>query len=391
MDAPCETTEVFFISIKIAQSKTMSDSRPLLNRVFDSSLQARTNRYLEQLDLIRRRSPHTLAAIRFDLEKLIQLLFDQFEKRFSNLMEQGVSLDLLVALSHHDMRALLGKAHQQGDSATTLARRLSSWRSWFNALATQLKEENKTNFSAEIEQKISILKRLCEGLKAPRRPQTLPKALSVDASMGLMDIKLSSSHKENQAFTQARLSLILELLYGCGLRVSELAALDMQHQQQSGYQSSAWLNLNDHELVIKGKGQKWRVLPFGQMVEKALFNYLKQRDLLQKQHPSVVEIQHTAALLISQNGKRLGVRSIQLEVARAGQMAELPSRLHPHMLRHSFATHILQSSSDLRAVQELLGHSSIAATQVYTKLDYQQLAKVYDAAHPRAKRNLQEE
>jgi integrase/recombinase XerC len=369
----------------------MSDSRPLLNRVFDSSLQARTNLYLEQLDLIRRRSPHTLAAIRFDLDKLTQLLFDQFGKRFSNLMEHGVSLDLLVALGHHDMRALLGKAHQQGDSATTLARRLSSWRSWFNALAAQLKEENKANFSAEIEQQISILKRLCEGLKAPRRPQTLPKALSVDASMGLMDTQLSSSHKENQAFTQARLSLILELLYGCGLRVSELAALDMQHQRQSGYQSSAWLNLNDHELVIKGKGQKWRVLPFGQMVEKALFNYLKQRDLLQKQHPSVVEIQHTAALLISQNGKRLGVRSIQLEVARAGQMAELPSRLHPHMLRHSFATHILQSSSDLRAVQELLGHSSIAATQVYTKLDYQQLAKVYDAAHPRAKRNLKSE
>jgi integrase/recombinase XerC len=366
-----------------------SSEKPLL----DETLSSYVARYLVHIRDVRRLSPHSVKAVEADIDYLANLLNVRFAQRFSVLLQYGVGLSLVLQLSFQDIRSLLGLASQQGASPASLARRISTWRVFFSWLSDVLTQKGGYQ-----EEELNRIKRLCQGVKAPKKAQTLPKALSPDLAAVLldqtkkMDGVVSTDKKtkpknasQKEMFFHLRMCVILELLYGSGLRVSELASLDIQPVQFSDYESSAWLKLDENEVHVKGKGQQWRIVPVGRLAKEAVMTWLKEKNQwVDAQQITTLEHSDQFALLTSPKGKRLSVRLIQMEVAKAGRLANLPSRLHPHVLRHSFATHILQSSSDLRAVQELLGHRSIAATQVYTKLDFQQLAKVYDAAHPRA-------
>ncbi len=181
---------------------------------------------------------------------------------------------------------------------------------------------------------------------------------------------------------------MFELLYSSGLRVSELAGLDVRYTshtanvQQTGYVSLGWIDFDSGEVTVTGKGNKMRTVPVGQAALEALNAWLAVRASLAKQDGG----SDAAALFVSQRGSRISPRVLQLRLKAHAQAVGIPVNVHPHVLRHSFASHVLQSSGDLRAVQEMLGHATIASTQTYTSLDFQRLAKVYDAAHPRAKR-----
>jgi integrase/recombinase XerC len=198
----------------------------------------------------------------------------------------------------------------------------------------------------------------------------LPKALSVQQA-----VALAEQHSEHTSpALAARDHAIAELLYGCGLRIGELTGLDVA---ASGT-AAGWIDAPDATAHVLGKGSKRRSVPVGRAALTALQEWLPHRALMARGNE--------AALFVSQRGTRLSPNQLRLRLNTQAQQAGLPTRVHPHMLRHSYASHLLQSSGDLRAVQELLGHASIATTQVYTKLDHQHLSKIYDAAHPRAKR-----
>jgi integrase/recombinase XerC len=209
-----------------------------------------------------------------------------------------------------------------------------------------------------------------DGIRAPKAAKPLPKALSVDQAVALAD---QSGDGERVAL-HARDHAIVELLYGCGLRVGELVSLDVDASPQA----VGWIDRADRTAHVLGKGSKRRSVPVGAAAAKALDAWAAVRGELARANE--------AALFVSQRGTRLSPSQLRARLAQQALAAGLPTHVHPHMLRHSFASHLLQSSGDLRAVQELLGHANIATTQVYTKLDYQHLAKIYDAAHPRAKR-----
>lgn len=283
-------------------------------------------RYLTWLADARRVSPNTLAAYRRDLDAL-----------FGNL--NGVLADLKPA----DLRRALAREHQRGLSPTSLARRLTAWRRFFHYLTQH--HGWKTN--------------PCDGVRPPRRSRRLPTVLSPDAVAQLL------SGSENTLLAH-RDQAMFELLYSAGLRVSELTALDVGD-----------VDLKEQEVTVRhGKGGKGRVAPLGTHAVTALQAWLTARGI-----PTA-----DAPLFIGQHGNRLSVRSVQLRIKATGVRQGLDRPVHPHLMRHACASHVLQSSGDLRAVQELLGHASIASTQVYTHLDFQHLAKVYDAAHPRAKK-----
>ncbi len=176
---------------------------------------------------------------------------------------------------------------------------------------------------------------------------------------------------------------MFELLYSCGLRISELTGLDIHATRIQDYHSVGWLNLEEHEITVTGKGNKTRTVPIGEAAITALRKWLTVREKLLKAD-SPTDSQY--ALFLNSQGRRISPRVVQLRLKAHAQQLGLPMHVHPHMLRHSFASHILQSSGDLRAVQEMLGHASIGSTQIYTSLDFQHLAQVYDAAHPHAKK-----
>ena len=215
-----------------------------------------------------------------------------------------------------------------------------------------------------------------DGLRPPKAPKPLPKALSVQQAVALAAHPGLAGEGPHAAALAARDHAIGELLYGAGLRIGELLGLDVQ----GGPQAAGWLDLQDRDGAtahVLGKGSKRRSVPVGAAAVAALQAWLAQRPAL--------AAAGERALFVSQRGTRLSPNQLRLRLAQQAQQAGLPTKVHPHMLRHSYASHLLQSSGDLRAVQELLGHASISTTQVYTKLDFQHLAKVYDAAHPRAK------
>ena len=288
--------------------------------------------YLQHLAAERRLSPHTVAAYQRDLAKLTQLVADR----------------PLAELSVTDIRGAIVKLRSQGLSATSVARHLSSWRGFY-AFACR---------------RLGFATNPCIGLRPPKAAKALPQVLSPDVCTQLLD---GESTPATDDALLARDRAMFELFYSSGLRLSELTGLDLND-----------VNLNTGEAQVTGKGRKTRIVPVGQQARIALAAWLPQRLPLARDN--------TPALFISQRGTRLTARSVQLRLNRWARQAGLNQHVHPHMLRHAFATHVLQSSADLRAVQEMLGHASISTTQVYTHLDWQHLAKIYDQAHPRARR-----
>ncbi len=301
--------------------------------------------YLEGLLTQRKVSPHTLSAYRRDLGDL------------SVLADSGSFTDI----THFQIRQFASKLHAKGLSPRSIARKLSAWRSFFSWLAQQTPMASNP----------------VEGIKPPKRTRPLPKSLSEEDAIRLV----SAEVKAPDAATHACNRAMFELLYSSGLRVSELAALDARFVQRADHVSSSWLDLDSHEVIVTGKGNKRRSVPVGQHALEAIAAWLALRTQMTGPSPD----NEQAALFLSQRGTRISPRSIQMRLKAHAQVLGIPVNMHPHVLRHSFASHVLQSSGDLRAVQEMLGHSSISSTQVYTSLDFQRLAQVYDAAHPRAR------
>ena len=285
-------------------------------------------RYLAGLRTGRRLAANTLAAYRRDGSVLVSLA-------------AGRRLEMLDA---HDIRRFIATLHAKGLAPRSLARILSSWRGLFDWLARQRE----------------VASNPCAGVRPPKAARRLPEVLSPDEAVRLVSIDDASP-------LGGRDRALFELAYSCGLRVAELTGLDLDA-----------VDAKTGEVRVTGKGSKTRIVPVGGPALEALAAWLPQRKALAKPGEK--------ALFVGRAGRRLTSREVQRRIKRWAAAAGIQVDVHPHMLRHSFASHVLQSSGDLRAVQEMLGHASIASTQVYTHLDFQHLAKVYDAAHPRARR-----
>ncbi|MBY0575784.1 MAG: tyrosine recombinase XerC [Gallionellaceae bacterium] len=281
------------------------------------------------------------------------------EKRYSELTAENYARDLrhlfelaadtpLASLKIHHIRRYIAQLHSKGLGGRSLARMLSAWRGFFVYLMRDH----------------GFADNPCVGLRAPKSPKALPQALSPDEAARLVDLHADTPEA-------IRDKAMFELFYSSGLRLAELVNLDPSQ-----------LDIGAGEVRVTGKGSKTRVVPLGQFAIAALQAWLAVRDQLAKADE--------AALFVGARGQRISPRVVQLRMKQWGIKQGITSNVHPHLLRHSFATHVLQSSGDLRAVQEMLGHASISTTQVYTHLDFQYLSKIYDAAHPRAKKKTQE-
>jgi integrase/recombinase XerC len=315
-------------------------------------------RYLAELTTQRQLSPHTVAAYRRDLAELAKLA-----RPVDPGTEAGDMSADFTRMNASDIRRFVAKLHAAGQSATTIARKLSGWRGFFDWLSRQ------TGLAANP----------VDGIRAPRRPRRLPKALAVDVAVQLMEGSAEGQLRTQPEPFELCNRAMFELLYSSGLRVAELAGLDLHYVPSQGGQpaSLGWLELDAQEVVVTGKGGKMRRVPVGGPAREALAAWLAVRPPARD---------GSQALFLSARGTRISPRVVQQRLKDHAQKAGVPVHVHPHVLRHSFASHVLQSSGDLRAVQELLGHASITSTQIYTSLDFQHLAAVYDRAHPRAKR-----
>ena len=259
------------------------------------------------------------------------------------------------------VRRWAAQRHAKGLAPGSIALELSAWRGLYRWLGRDGR----------------VALNPVDGVRAPRAAKPLPKALPVDQAVALAERRapvLTGPGAQGAAVLDARDHCIVELLYGCGLRVGELVGLDLQ---ASG-QAAGWIDAADASAHVLGKGARRRSVPVGSAALTALREWLLIRAQFAKQDEP--------ALFVSRLGTRLTPGQVRARLKRSALQAGLPTHVHPHMLRHSFASHLLQSSGDLRAVQELLGHANIGTTQAYTKLDFGHLSKVYDAAHPRAKR-----
>ena len=287
--------------------------------------------YLEALKSQRRLSPATLRNYAHALNLLLSLLEDH----------------PLPSLETAQARRFIGTLHGRGLAPRTLALTLSAWRGWYHWLVRH------HGFKANP----------LVGLRAPKAKRALPKALSVEAAQRLLE------GEEGTGVDLARDRAMFELLYSSGLRLSELVSLDV---------GDGRLDLREAQVTVTGQGSKTRTVPVGARAREAL------KDWIDRRHG--IAGPGEKALFVGARGKRISPAVVGARLAAWARRRGLAQRVHPHMLRHSFASHVLQSSQDLRAVQEMLGHASISTTQVYTHLDFQALAKVYDAAHPRAKK-----
>ena len=330
-------------------------------------VKARIEAWLRRLATERGYSPKTIASYRGDLAELQRVAAD---RPWSDLDEA-------------DLRRWIAGAMRAGLAPRSIARRLSAWRGFFDALA----------------EAGEVASNPARGLRAPKAGRRLPKALSPDQAMRLVDGAGSGGAAASGAaasgadgtaagpgqdppFEALRDQAILELFYSSGLRLSELTGLDLRHFEAPPQRSAGWLDLAEAEVTVTGKGGKRRTVPVGAAAIAALQAWIEERARWLALHPAA----DPRPLFLSARGTRLSNRTVQDRLARLARRRGVPVGVHPHVLRHSFASHLLQSSGDLRAVQELLGHASIATTQVYTSLDFQRLASVYDAAHPRARR-----
>jgi integrase/recombinase XerC len=258
------------------------------------------------------------------------------------LMECAASTPL-SRLHVHDIRRFVGQLHARGLDARSIARMLSAWRGFYRYLARDHGYKENP----------------CAGVRAPKAAKHLPRSLSPDEAGRLLDLEIRSA-------LDVRDKAMFELFYSSGLRLSELREL-----------APADVNFREGTVRVTGKGSKTRIVPVGSHALKALEKWLQTRSAIANLDGN--------ALFVSRSGRRLSARSVQQRLEGCALRQGISTRVHPHVLRHSFASHVLQSSGDLRAVQEMLGHASISTTQVYTHLDFQHLAKVYDAAHPRAR------
>jgi integrase/recombinase XerC len=304
--------------------------------------------YLGSIRTQRKLSGHTVSNYGRDLAELLQFA------------EPIVNDATFAVVTHFHIRKFASQLHSNGLNARSIARKLSCWRGFFDWLS----------------QEIALNSNPVDGVKAPKRSKPLPKALSADDAVRL--VAHACPGKNAEATLQRCNRAMFELLYSSGLRVSELVGLDWRYTRENDTVSLGWIDFDAHEVTVTGKGGKMRSVPIGGAAMEALTDWLAVRASLVKNDP--------APLFLSERGSRMSVRVVQLRLKAHAQALGIPSDIHPHVLRHSFASHVLQSSGDLRAVQEMLGHASIAATQVYTSLDFQRLAQVYDASHPRAKK-----
>lgn len=297
-------------------------------------------RYLEHVRVEKKLAQRTVELYALDLGKLLH---------FAGAA--GVAL-LQVQTAH--IRRWVAQMHAGGRSGRGIALILSGWRGFYTWLGKQGQ----------------IPSNPVTGVRAPKSPRPLPKALSVDDAVQLA----AHAGEGDDPWREARDAAIVELMYGCGLRVGELVGLDVA----ASAVARGWVNHEDGEAQVLGKGSKVRIVPVGRKALQALQAWGAVRS--SRCPPG------EAALFLGLRGARITAHAVWKMLRDRSLQAGLPTPVHPHMLRHSFASHVLQSSGDLRAVQELLGHANIATTQVYTRLDFQHLAQAYDAAHPRARR-----
>jgi integrase/recombinase XerC len=327
--------------------------------------------YLLHVRVEKRLAARTVELYTLDLQRLTALA-------------AAVPVDLLAVQNTH-IRRWVAQMNSAGRSGRGIALILSGWRGFY----TWLGRQGLIGSNPVVD------------VRAPKAGKPLPKALSVDDAVqlasfrqpgllatpaattpGLGDLAAGATLPE-AAWLELRDAAMVELLYSSGLRVGELIGLDTAASAAGQAQHKGWVDFEAGEAHVCGKGRKWRSVPVGRHALTALQNWVRARDqylLTRKAAPTT-----DAPLFVGRNGTRLTAQSIWQRLRARSQQAGLTTPVHPHMLRHSFASHVLQSSSDLRAVQELLGHASITTTQVYTRLDFQHLAKAYDAAHPRAK------
>jgi integrase/recombinase XerC len=311
-------------------------------------------RYLDHVRFEKRLAERTCTLYQLDLTRLASMAADS-------------QVPLLQVQSGH-VRRWVAQMHNAGRSGRGIALILSGWRGFYTWLGLEgLIPLNPVS-----------------DVRAPRVSKPLPKALGVEEAVQLAD------HEEanDDPWLEARDAAMVELLYGCGLRISELTGLDVVASTDAARAGRGWIDLPNAEVQVQGKGSKRRSVPLGRSALEALTHWLTVRTQLTGMltHPVPGASSLALALFPGQHGTRLTPRAVSQRLKRRSLLAGLATPVHPHMLRHSFASHVLQSSGDLRAVQELLGHANISTTQVYTRLDFQHLAKTYDAAHPRAKR-----
>jgi len=305
-------------------------------------------RYLEYVRVEKRLAERTVALYALDLGKL---------STYAAKAPVG-----LLAVHNSHIRRWVAQMHGGGRSGRGIALILSGWRGFYTWLGRQgMIDSNPV-----------------QDVRAPKGPKPLPKALGVDDAVRFADFE-----SDDDTWLEARDAAMVELLYGSGLRVGELVGLDVVASKQA----RGWIDLQGAQAHVLGKGAKRRIVPVGKTALQALERWLHLRGPMGTLGAGMVaasQADGAAALFNGRNGTRLTPQSVWQRLKRRSQQAGLATPVHPHMLRHSFASHVLQSSGDLRAVQELLGHANITTTQVYTRLDFQHLAKAYDAAHPRA-------
>ncbi len=288
-------------------------------------------RFRLHLQTERRLSAHTVSAYLHELAALMQWCEKQ-------------RIDDWTAIDSQHVRAFAARSHAAGLGPRSVQRRLSALRTFFNFL---VRERVRANNPAV-------------GIRAPKAGRRLPSTLDADQMARLLAIDAKTP-------LDVRDLAIMELLYSSGLRLAELVGLDMND-----------LDLSDRTVRVLGKGAKARIAPVGSVAIEALRRWLGERSALIKPHET--------AVFVGRNGRRIGARNLQLRIAQHARRQGLPLGVHPHLFRHSFATHLLESSRDLRGVQELLGHANISTTQIYTHLDFQHLARTYESSHPRARR-----
>ena len=326
----------------------MAIHQPIDDLVTSPPREALVQRYLDHVRFEKRLADRTVLLYTLDLEKLA-----------AHAAQAGVGLTAVEA-SH--IRRWVAQMHSAGRSGRGIALILSGWRGFYIWLG----REGLVASNPVLD------------VRSPKAAKPLPKALSVDDAVQMA----SFAGTENDPWLEARDAAMVELLYGGGLRVGELTGLDVSASEAA----RGWVDLQAGEAHVLGKGSKRRIVPVGAKAVQALQAWLQVRNRALPVFPGSAAAGATphAALFIGRNGTRLTSQSIWQRVRQRSLQAGLAAPVHPHMLRHSFASHVLQSSSDLRGVQELLGHANISTTQIYTRLDFQHLAKAYDAAHPRA-------